>query len=116
MPFSFLTPGASASPAKWSGRTGVHGLAADNLYEVDMDNLVRNGVALNIFEHCVARFRSVGELHVDENGLAADCFERDCKFLFVDEKVFLAAFAVNDGGDLPAFTVAFCGVAANVCS
>ena len=79
-----------------------------------MQKLVGYGIAFNVFEHCVARFRAVGERHVNEDGLAAYCLQCNGKFSFVDKEVLFAAFAVNHSRYLTVLAVTFCGVAANV--
>ena len=91
---------------------GVHGLAPDDFDKVNVFDGAREGVAGGILYHRVAGFRAVGECQFYENRLTSDLFQGRNEALFFYQEVLFPAFAVNYGGDLAAFAIAFRGIAA----
>ena len=91
---------------------GVHGLASDDFDEVNVFDGAREGIAGGILYHRVTGFRAVGKCQFYENRFAGDLFQDRRKALFLYQDILFPAFAVNYGGDLAAFAIAFRRIAA----
>ena len=90
----------------------MHWLAPDDFDKVNVFDGAREGIAGGILYHRVARFRTVGECQFYENRLTRDLLQGRNEALFFYQEVLFPAFAVDYGGDLAAFAIAFRGIAA----